>query len=56
MKNLQSHILHANKKPALYEAYTNEILWNDNHISKRMLQSHLSCSSEAASKKVRNIV
>ncbi len=50
MKNLHSHILSANKKPVLYEAYTNEILWDDLHISKKMLQFHLSDSSEAASR------
>ncbi len=50
MKNLHSHLLQAKKKPALYEVYTNEILWNDLHISKKMLQFHLSDSSEAASR------
>lgn len=38
------------EKPKLYDKYTAEILWNDPHISKEMLKSHLNEESDLASR------
>lgn len=39
-----------NEKPRPYEYYTAEFLWNDPHISKKMLELHLDPTSELASR------
>jgi len=39
-----------NKKPKPYEFYTAEALWNDPHISKKMLELHLDPKAELASR------
>lgn len=38
------------EKPKVYEKYTAEILWNDPHISKEMLKSHLNEDLDLASR------
>lgn len=43
LKNIQ-------KRPKLWGAYTAEILWNDKHISKNMLEYHLNEDAEPASR------
>ncbi|MCJ7623452.1 MAG: class I SAM-dependent methyltransferase [Anaerolineaceae bacterium] len=40
-----------NKKPLPFECYTSDLLWNDEHISKHMLEAHLDANIEAASRK-----
>ncbi|NKB65784.1 MAG: methyltransferase domain-containing protein [Candidatus Latescibacteria bacterium] len=40
-----------NKKPRAFEFYTSDILWNDEHISKNMLDAHLNGNIDAASRK-----
>ena len=45
-KQLQSYLT----KPKLYEK-TNELFWNDPHISKSMLETHLNPNTDAASRK-----
>lgn len=39
-----------NEKPEPYEFYTAEKLWNDEHISRKMLAYHLNPDAEAASR------
>ena len=38
------------QRPKLWEFYTAEILWNDKHISKKMLEYHLNDNVEPASR------
>ncbi|MDD5596314.1 MAG: class I SAM-dependent methyltransferase [Victivallaceae bacterium] len=40
-----------NKRPGLFEFYTAERLWNDEHISGRMLEYHLDSANGLASRK-----
>ena len=39
-----------NRKPQLFECYTVQQLWNDEHISKGMLAAHLNPQIDAASR------
>jgi SAM-dependent methyltransferase len=39
-----------NRRPEPYETYTAEILWNDKHISKKMLEVHLNEELDLASR------
>ncbi|MET2898957.1 hypothetical protein ABXV22_11615 [Vibrio rotiferianus] len=40
----------ATAKPAVWSAYTADVLWTDNHIAKQMLSFHLNQEIEAASR------
>ncbi|POZ58822.1 Putative SAM-dependent methyltransferase [Dehalococcoides mccartyi] len=40
-----------NNKPELYQQYSAPVLWNDPHISSRMLEFHLNLDIEPASRK-----
>jgi len=40
-----------NNKPELYQQYSAPVLWNDPHISSRMLEFHLNPDTEPASRK-----
>ena len=40
----------ATTKPAVWSAYTADVLWTDNHIAKQMLSFHLNQEIEAASR------
>ena len=42
---------HATSKPVLYSQYTIEQLWNHPHVSKYMLEAHLSADNHLASRK-----
>ncbi len=44
-----------NCKPKLYSFYTAETLWNDEHISKQMLNFHLNEKSDLASRCIKSI-
>ncbi|HRX16488.1 MAG TPA: class I SAM-dependent methyltransferase, partial [Spirochaetota bacterium] len=39
-----------NKRPALYSKYTAQELWDDEHISSQMLETHLDDSIDLASR------
>ncbi len=39
-----------NKRPRPYEFYTTPLLWNDKHISKKMLEFHLDETADPASR------
>lgn len=41
-----------NRKPELYSIYNPEQLWNDEHISKRLLDWHLNKTNDLASRKI----
>ena len=48
---MYSQLVDINKQPQPFEFYTTETLWNDPHISKMMLASHLNEEIDQASRK-----
>lgn len=50
MKEYFRMLIDAEKKPQLFERYTADILWDDKHISRKMLEYHLNQSTDLASR------
>ncbi len=49
-QSVYAQLADIHRRPAPFSVYTAEILWNDDHISKRMLAFHLDASAEPASR------
>lgn len=47
---MYDELVEINRRPKPYETYTAEILWNDKHISKKMLEVHLNEALDLASR------
>jgi SAM-dependent methyltransferase len=47
---MYEELVEINRRPKPYETYTAEILWNDRHISKKMLEVHLNEELDLASR------
>ncbi|MBN2853612.1 MAG: class I SAM-dependent methyltransferase [Clostridia bacterium] len=50
MNDFIKYLLEVDRKPLAFERYTADILWDDSHISKKMLEYHLNQSTELASR------
>ena len=48
--SLHENLAEIHRRPAPFEVYTAELLWNDEHISKNMLAFHLDEESAPASR------